>query len=84
MKSEPLKLVPKTGTPCPAELIAGLEEIVAAAKSGEVTSFVACASGPDIERWRAGHVIGRADRHNLMAQCLMTLRQLEDLELESE
>lgn len=80
MSAPLLQIAPKAGRPVPADRLAGLDEIVAAARTGEVTSFLVVAAGPDFNRWREGHVVGRHDRLNLMAQLMMCLRQLEDIE----
>lgn len=84
MQSEKaLKLAPKTGAPIPPERIAGLIEIAEAAKTAEATGFVIVAIGPDFTRWREGHVTTSSDRHNLLGQLVMSIRQIEDAEEQS-
>jgi hypothetical protein len=72
------------GHPCPADRIAALEELLAKAKTGEVTSFVFVAVGPDFASWRDGFFRHRMDRLTLLGILAMAMRDAQDREREEE
>ena len=72
-----------TGKPCPDEKLAAIEELLRQARSGEVTSFVFVAIGPDFANWHDGYLAHRMDRYTIMGELTMALRMVQDREEES-
>lgn len=72
-----------TGKPCPANKIEALEELLAQARTGRVTSFVFVAAGPEFANWQDGWLAHRMDRYTIMGELTMALRMVQDREEES-
>jgi hypothetical protein len=72
------------GRPCPPDKVAAIKELMEKAKTGEVTSFIFCAIGPDFASWRDGIFRHRMDRLTLLGILSMAMRDAQERESEEE